>query len=216
MQRFAALGEKLLVWLPSEHGHRPQEEVLAAALAKRGIEVWLPDLLTAHFLSPVASSMLQIPPADVAALITDAAEATGKRIYLLSAGRGAVPLVRGVVTATRAPAGVILLFPNLYRSKPEPGATPEYIDAVSKVRVQVFVVQPGLSPFAWWLQPLSTALQRGGATVKIIKLDGIRNRYYFRPDATALEDAMAQQLPVLLVDLMSQQAAAPNQREQSK
>lgn len=213
VQRFAATGDKLIVWLPSEHGLHPREEMLAAALAKRGVEVWLADMLTAHFLSPVASSMLKIPPADVAALIQDAAVHSHKSVYVLSAGRGAVPLLRGAVVARPAPAGIVLLYPNLYRDKPEPGVVPGYIDAVSSLHLPVFVVQPALSPFAWRLPALASALRQGGASVKVIKLDGIRNRYHFRPDATALEDAMAQQLPVMLSDLLTQSAGTTDKKD---
>lgn len=66
---FPAQGATLLIWLPSESGVVAAEHKTAAALARSGIEVWLPDLHAAYFLPVVPSSLQQIPARDVASLI---------------------------------------------------------------------------------------------------------------------------------------------------
>lgn len=85
---FPAQGATLLIWLPSESGVVAAEHKTAAALARSGIEVWLPDLHAAYFLPVVPSSLQQMPARDVAGVIA-AGQQRGKAVYLASAGNGA-------------------------------------------------------------------------------------------------------------------------------
>jgi len=192
VQVFPARGRELVVWLPSEAGQTSTDEQIAVQLAGTGIEVWLADVINARFLPEVRSSLELIPGADVAKVIA-AAAASGKRVYLLSAARGAVPALRGARVwqlehpRDNALAGAILLWPNLYVATPEPGADAEYLPVVGETRLRLYILQPTLSPWYWRLTRLTAELQSAGSTVQTKVLPGVRDRFYYRSDFAAIE-----------------------------
>jgi len=55
------------------------------------------------------------------------------------------------------------------------------------------VIQPEKSPWRFRLDALKSELERGGARVTLQFLLGVRDRYYFRADATPEEDAESRQ-----------------------
>ena len=190
-----------LLWLPSEHGVQPAERVVARALARRGIEVWLPDLFAAHFLPPLPSSLGQIPLDDVLELLR-AASADGRPLVVLSADQGARLAVQALHHYTQQPRrrlGLILLNPNLYTRTPEPGQPARYWPETEALNLPVFILQAELSPWRWRLAELTERLRRGGSPVYTWLLRGVRDRYYFRPDALPAERAEARRLPQRLL-----------------
>ena len=201
--RHQAIGKGLLLWLPSEYGVLAEEHRIAEELARRGWEVWLPDLYAARFLPTVASSAEVLPGEDVAALI-DAALARSRRVWLVTAGRGAKYTLEGVrlwqthARRQHALAGAVLLYPNLYVGQPEPGTDPEYLPIARDTRLSLRILQGELSPWYWTLDTLKAAFESGGSRVRVQTFSGIRDRFYFRPDATAEEKALAARLPDLI------------------
>lgn len=193
---FPGSGRALLLWLPSEAGVLPAQERIAAALAAGGMEVWLADVLSARFLPALPSSLEQVPAEDVAALIARAAKGK-KRVYLLGDGRAAVPILRGAALAQAqglAPDGAVLLSPNLYVQTPDAGTDARYLPIATQTRLPMVILQPMLSPWRWWIDRLRAALESGGSAVHVESLPGLRDRFYFRPDATARETAAARAL----------------------
>lgn len=216
---FPARGRELIVWLPSEAGLTSTDEQIAAQLARTGIEMWLADVINARLLPQVRSSLEQIPDADVAAVIA-AAAVRGKRVYLLSAARGAVPALRGARAwqlghpRDSALAGAILLWPNLYVATPEPGADAEYLPVVRETRLPIYILQPQLSPWYWRLERLTAELEQAGSTVQTKVLPGVRDRFYFRSefavtDSPAREDGLAREFPGLLREAVIQLNSKP-------
>lgn len=200
---YAAKGDRLILWLPSEAGFQSAQHQTATVLAKRGIEVWLVDLFESRFLPTVASSLDQIPATDVSAVITQAGH-SGKQIFLLTSGRGTLPLLRGAhhwqlthPTDTRL-RGVILLSPKFYLETPNPGEAATLLPVVRHTNLPIFILQPVLSPWYWKLEQTLPALQLSGSDVFVQTLPGVRDRFYFRPDASGPEQAKARQLPRLL------------------
>lgn len=199
-----ARGEHLLLWLPAGFGRQPGEEAIAAAAAARGLEVWRPELLEARFLDPLESSLEQVAASDVAELIEHAHRASGKRVLLLASARAGVLALRGAQAwhvrhpSGRALAGAILLHPNLFLGPPEPGRDAAYDPVVARTRVPVFVLQPELSPWHWRLLATRAELGKAGALVYTRQLPGLRDRFYFRVDATPEEELARAQLPALL------------------
>lgn len=211
---FPARGRELVVWLPSESGQTSTDEQIAAQLAGTGIEVWLADVINARFLPEVRSSLELIPGADVAKVIA-AAAASGKRVYLLSAARGAVPALRGARVwqhehpRENALAGAILLWPNLYVATPEPGADAEYLPVVRETRLRIYILQPQLSPWYWRLARLTAELQRAGSTVQTKVLPGVRDRFYYRSEfaaseGPARENELAREFPGMVREAVTQ------------
>jgi len=203
LSQYAAKGERLYIWLPNETGLQPSEHATAKKLAKQGIEVWLVDLFESRFLPVGSSSLDRIPPSDVSTLLAHAAK-TGKQLYLISSGHGILPLLRGArLWQSQNPnsgalRGVILLSPKFYVETPDPGEAAQLLPIVSRSNLPVFVIQPRLSPWYWKLPHTIPALELGGSDVYLRLLSGVRDRFYFRPDATAEELAMAARLPALL------------------
>ena len=71
---FTADGNKLLLGFPCDEGKSVAEERTAESLAKDGIEVWMPDMLSAYMLPRVKSSIHKIPDEAIAVLIEEALE----------------------------------------------------------------------------------------------------------------------------------------------
>lgn len=199
-----AEGKALLIWLPSEHGPQASEEKLVEMLSKSGLEVWQVDLFEANFLPISFSSMAKIPASQISALINEAHNRTGKAVFVFSAGRGAIPVLRGARhwqqqhPSGSALAGVILQTPKLYVDTPEPGQEGIFMPIVSATNLPVFIMQPALSPWFWKLPHAVAALEQGGSDVFVQRLPDVRARYYFRPDASRFEQQFSQQLPRLI------------------
>ncbi|NIP73547.1 MAG: redoxin domain-containing protein [Gammaproteobacteria bacterium] len=203
LTRYAAPGERALLWLPSESGILEQERHLAARLAGRGVEVWLADLHGAYFLAPVESSIDRVPAGDIAQLIAHVRRETGKRVHLVAAGRGALLALRGARAWQREAhagplGGVVLISPKLFAETPEPGRDGDLVPVVRASDLPIFVLQPAKSPWRWQLDRTAPALAEGGSDVYLRILPDVRDRFYFRPDAVAQEDLMAQRLPGLI------------------
>jgi len=207
IQIYPATGKTLVILQPSEAGTQKKELQLAASLARSGIEVWLIDLLEARFLPTTQSSMDRIPATDIKKLINFAYKKTNKRIVLLTTDRGAIPYLRGVAAwqASRQYhknilAGLILFHPKLFVETPDPGEAAELMPIVSASNQTIYIMQPRLSPW-WWKRDVTLpALRKSGSDVYFQALPNVRDRFYFRPDATDTENAMAAQLPALTLN----------------
>jgi thiol-disulfide isomerase/thioredoxin len=200
---YAASGDTLLLWLPSAIPGATAEAALADKLRALGVEVWRADVLEARFLPALESSLEQVPDSDIAGLI-DAARATGKRVSVLASARAGLLALRGAQAWQDAHPGaagldgVILLHPNLYLGPPDPGREAEFHPIVARTQLPVHVIQPEKSPWRFRLDALKAALERSGARVTLQFLPGVRDRFYFRADATPEEDAATARLPAQL------------------
>jgi len=205
VEAHAAPGKSLVLWLPSGFGKFTGEMQVAERLAALGVEVWQADLLEARFLPPLESSLDKIPDSDVAELI-DAAAKTGKRVYLLATARGGIVGLRGAQAwqkrnpKSNALGGALLLHPNLFLGPPEPGKEAEYHPAAAQTRLPVYILQPEQSPWRWRLEATQAELEKGGSKVFTRVLTDVRDRFYFRPDATEIEIDVAQRLAEMLRD----------------
>jgi len=203
VQTFNASGDSLYIWLPSEAGFLPNEYQSARTLQQRGISVWFANTLEARFLPTAPSSLLKIPDSDVQALIDYALQNTSKTIYLVAQGRGVISVLRGVARWQQTSAntrfgGSILISPQLFVATPDPGVAANLMPIVSSTNQALFIIQPALSPW-WWKQPITIPeLRKAGSDVYHQTLSGVRDRFYYRPDATAQEQATAQLLPDVL------------------
>ena len=195
-------GKKLFIWLPSEAGPQLSEKKAAEHLANKGIEVWRINLLEDYFLPVVASSMERIPNTAISDLIQHAINQTHKQVYLVTTGRGAIPLLRGArhwqsQSTQTGLAGVILMSPKFYIETPDPGLEGKLMPVVSTTNLPIFILQPNKSPWFWKLDTTVPALQQGGSDVYVRRLNNVRDRFNFRPDATDYEKQLSKKLPLL-------------------
>ena len=200
---YPAKGSMLYLWLPPEGGFQPAHSHIAKALNSLGIEVWLVDLFEARFLPPVASSLEQIPATDVSILL-GRAQQTGKQLILVSSGRGTFPLLRGIHYWQQSHpdleplTGVILLSPQFYLETPDPGEAAQLHPIVSHTNLPIFILQPKLSPWFWKLEQTVPVLQQAGSDVYVRTLPEVRDRFYYRPDASLKEQNLTDNLSQLL------------------
>lgn len=202
---YPAKGNTLLLWLPSESGIVAADHKAAEVIARSGVEVWLPDLHAAYFLPIVPSSLQQIPVADVAHVIALARQRS-KQVYLMSGGSGAALALQGAALQTKnsnSLRGAVLLSPNLFTGTPQPGEEAKYLPIASRTRLPIFILQPDYSPWRWRVEELQSRLQRGGSTVRTKSLPGIRDRFYYREDASPTERAWSARMPELVLNALN-------------
>lgn len=191
-----------VLWVPSEHGVLPQERRLAERLADKGLTVTLPNLFESFFLPATTSSLERIPPSVIAEEI-QRLKAQGLPLIVISANQGAALAVKALVEAMQTPQSdiaVVLLNPNLYVETPQAGQKAHYWPSVSRLDAPVYVIQAELSPWRWHLPELQETLGASGSDVFLRLMPEVRDRYYFRPDALAVESAQAK---TLLQDVLS-------------
>lgn len=197
-------GDRIFLWIPGEHGVLPAHHVLAAALSERGIESWIADTYTAYFLAVGPSGLNEIPPRTIAELIEAAAQ-TRKTVYLVSHDQGAALGLRAVRRwqadhpGSTSLGGAILISPYLLEGTPEVGQEARYRSIAAATNLPIYIVQPVRSPLYWRLTELVSELERGGSSVFSQTLEGVRDRYFFRPDSQSEEDRLAERLPGILV-----------------
>lgn len=203
---YPANGDKLVLWFYSEAGPQPSDITLAKNLAARGYETWLIELFSSYFLPVSLSSMDKIPAEDISELITRAASQTSKSVIPVATGRAAIPLLRASrhsqLNASAAPDfnGLILISPKFYFETPDPGLEGELMPIVTHSNSLIFIMQPDKSPWYWKLDKTIPALESGGSDVFFQIIPGVRDRFYFRPDADHYEKQQAEKLADYLVN----------------
>jgi len=201
---YKANGNTLFLWLYSEAGPQKSEHDIAQQLAKQNIEVWRVDLFSAHFLPIASSSMDRIPETDIEQLIDYAHKQTAKKIIPVTTGRGVLPVLKGAQLwqakhpDSTALAGVILMSPKFFIETPDPGVEGKLLPIVKQTNLPLFILQPKKSPWYWKLDQTITALEHSGSDVFVKRIKGVRDRYYFRPDATVYEKQKTKKLPATL------------------
>ena len=197
--------ERLLLGFACDQGTGQAEMNTASILSGSSMEIWMPDLLSAHFLPKVQSSLDEIPAEDVVVLVDAAIASSDKKVYLISSGMGSKLLLRGLAQWERenpgrldALSGVILLYPRLNAAPPEPGKEPVYIDAVGKTRTPILVLEGSKTPNSWALSHLRPKLEAGGSPESTSLIPGVRGFFYERDTQTLPEDIVSSQLAGLV------------------
>lgn len=198
---FSATGDTLLLGFPLDEGKSVIEEHTAASLAEDGIEVWMPDLLSAYMLPNVRSSLTDIPVEAILKLI-DEGIATGKKVYLIASGPNTELILRGAsqweaIHKSSLP-GAIMLFPRLFKHSPDPGVAPEYIDSVGTTRLPLMLLEGERTPNQWGINKLVHALQKNGSPVYAKLIPSIRGKFFTRKDPNRSEAVVASQLAGLI------------------
>lgn len=203
IRRFQATGNELLLGFACDEGASINEEATAIKLSRDGLEVWMPDLLSAFFLPKLPSSIAEIPADATADIVLDAAKSTGKSVYLIAGGVETALVLRTIAELERRDSsdvivGAILLFPRLLRGEPQPGHEPEYVDAVGGTRSPLLVIEGERTPNRWGLPHLQAALSAGGSPVQTLVVPEIRGFFYSREDSNPSEETVTTQMHGLI------------------
>jgi hypothetical protein len=198
---FPAGGDHLLLGFACDQGTGLSEEHTAALLAEDGVEVWMPDMLTAYMVPNLPSSIREVPGPDVVTLIEKAHQQTGKKVYLIAAGTCAAIALNGAEAWEKAHGkgddilgGMILLFPRLNAGTPEPGEPPVFVDAVGKTAVPIYILEGERTPNRWAMGLLAKRLSAGGSQVFTSVIPDVRGYFYNRQDANMPEEVVSAQL----------------------
>jgi len=200
IQSYKAKGDSVFLWFPSESGLLDQEKKLARKLTKSNIETWQADMLGAYFLPALGSSVDSVNSADSAELIEQVRLKSKKAIILVGSGRGAAMAIKAARTwqlkygQSAKLAGAILISPKLFVETPDPGKEGQLLSVVDKTNLPIVIIQPENSPWRWKMGTIIPALEKSGSHVYAWFLKNVRDRFYYRPDATIAEDLMSQRL----------------------
>ena len=200
---FSATGDKLLIGFACDQGSSVAEEKTSQSLAKDGIEVWMPDMLSAYMLPSVRSSLSEIPTDGLIKIIEEAKK-TKKKIYLVASGPDTELILRAVADWEEKHAneellgGAILMFPRLNKTKPEPGKAPIYQDAVGKTKLPLIVLEGERTPNRWGVGHLTNSLKKGGSTVYAKLIPDVRGYFFKRNDPNVPEDLVTSQMSGLV------------------
>jgi len=194
----------VVLWLTGQYGRIEVEHRAAAHLSGSGMEVWLTDWLAPYFLPQAAGSLAQVPDTDLAEWLEYMRQRhAGRSLVLVASGHATtLPLRAAAAWRVRygmpAPvAGAVLLWPLLYQD-PEPGEDPEYDPVVSQTRLDLAILVPMSSAGYWWRGAMQAAFETAGSRVRVTVLPGLRDRFYHRGDANALEQAEGARLGEIL------------------
>jgi hypothetical protein len=199
---FAAKGDKLLIGFACDQGSSKAEEKTSKALAKDGIEVWMPDMLSAFMLPKVRSSLSDIPTDGLIKIIQEA-QKTNKKIYLVASGPDTELILRAAqqwesTHENKQLGGAILMFPRLNKTKPEPGQAPNYQEVVGKTKLPLMVLEGERTPNRWGIQHLTQSLKKGGSTVYAKLIPDVRGYFFKRNDPNVPEDLVTSQMSGLI------------------
>jgi peroxiredoxin len=207
---YPAEGSRLIVWLPSEFGITPRRQALAEALARRGIEVWSPDLHSAWFLPVGRYSLNDVDPRAVSAVFAEAIAQTGKQVFLMAEGRTVALTLASVrewqlrSDDTAALGGLLAFSPRLFVRTPQGGEVAEYLPIAGASNLPIYLLQPEDSSGFWRVGDDTERLGEGGASVFLHRLPGVSDGFHARREFTEAEAAMTRRLPELLAQAMDQ------------
>ncbi len=199
---FSAKGDKLLIGFACDQGASKAEEKTSQALAKDGVEVWMPDMLSAYMLPKVRSSLKDIPTNGLIKIIKEA-QKTNKKVYLVASGPDTELILRVAqnwedLHKGKTLGGAILMFPRLNKTKPEPGQPPNYQDVVGKTKLPLMVLEGERTPNRWGIQHLTQSLKQGGSTVYAKLIPDVRGYFFKRNDPNVPEDLVTSQMSGLI------------------
>lgn len=206
IRRFGSDSAQALIWFACNQGEDSIEFATARKLIAQGYQIYFPDMLSAHFLSPLPSNVARVPAHEVAAVIRYILDTTSAaEIYLVAGARAAVPVIRGLAdTGLQQPSsklkGALLITPRINKKTPQPGSEPVYIDETGLSTHPVMVLEGERTPNRRGLPHLAAALAKSGSPVETDLIAGVRGYFYMRDDQTRAEIEMTRRLDALIHD----------------
>jgi len=208
--QYSSKGDKLLLIVPSSHGITSGLTSLSKKLSEQGVEVWLADPFSTWFLPEGRSSMAKIPTLAYAELINKAyqhANVTGKKLYLFAFDDGTQRLLEATRQwqlhhSDKILEGAILVSPNVYQKTPEAGKSGAFLPIVKATNLPIFLFSAEKSTLSLRLKNTLATLKNGGSDVFAKVQHGVRNRFFFRPDASKEEKKLTEKFPNLIIQAM--------------
>lgn len=204
-----------LLWIPGETPYGEARTSLAVGLAGAGFDVWYADLFSARFLPPGASSLNSLEPDLVSRLIDHVARVSGKPVMLFSNDHGAGLTLRAAAdyrahaATPGALLGALLISPSLLVRTPAAGHDPDYQPIIDQPNVPLYLIVPRLSVGYLRAGAMQARLAEAGTAAYTQTIGNARDRFFFRPDSSAVEHAAAKNLPAMLARAAALLQATP-------
>lgn len=200
ISKFGNGGDRIL-WIPTEYGIQQRHEDLLSALAALRHEVWLSELHESYFVPGGRKSYTEIPVDDLSRLIEKSLPDDGRKLFIVSTGRGATLALLALnhwqkkSADSEKFAGLIMIHPNVQADTPNPGSSIRYLPVVDTTQLPIFIIQPKKSEKYWYLNSLTTRLTESGSQVFTQVIDQVSDGFHVRPDASEYEKQAARKLP---------------------
>lgn len=195
------------VWFPSERGVQEGMRQVARSLAQQGQSVWIIDPFAAFMVPASEQELAKLAVAPFVQLLSQLQQQTTQPMILLSHDRGSgfvLSLAHAWQTAYPQSTdlrAVVLITPNIFVRTPDPGEEGIFLPIAHATNLPVVLLQPSQSPTAMRLSAIVQALQQGGSEVYQYLLADVRDRFFFRPDATDVEQQQRLKLATLLMQI---------------
>lgn len=217
------------IWLHSQYDElaRDERQVLKN-LHQAGLELWASDILNSLFLTRSSTSIRSLDGRAIATILQAAEEASkkdGKGIIILASDRMAGLALKGVhqwqaqhLGQQTNFKGSVLLFPNLYASRPLAGEEPNWESVVSVNQAPVMILQPEQGVHRWYAAMLSEELAQQGSAVYSWVLPGVKDYFIspFEEKSTKMEQQITSKLPGIIslsAERLSEHAALQHPKE---
>lgn len=193
-----------IIWFTCNQGEESAEYVASLELLKMNYQVYFPDILSAHFMSPTASNISKISQEEAARVVLDIVKkGSAKEYFLLGGARAAVPVLKAladdrVKNLKDLLKGALLLTPRVNKVTPEPGELPIFIDELGQSTLALNVLEGERTPNRWGLPYLKSQLEQAGSSVSTGLIKGVRGFFYLRAEQTESEVKMTQKLPLII------------------
>lgn len=195
-----------VIWFACTQGDETSEYVAARHMAAEGFQVFFPDMLSAHFLSPTPSNIASVPTDEiqqVVSYIIDHSDA--QKVYLVGGARAAIPVINALAhpsikSQNDKLKGALLITPRITRKNPQPGEEPEYIHAAGQSVHPIRVLEGERTPNRWSLNYLTQVLSTSGSAVSSELIKGVRGFFYLRSEQTPVEKNLTDNLHTLVVN----------------
>ncbi|MCB1799549.1 MAG: redoxin domain-containing protein [Gammaproteobacteria bacterium] len=186
VQRFAADGRDLLIWVPSEYGIREGNTPFARTIQQAGIDYWLVDLHESYMATTGRDAYAAFEPAHVKELIDHAVQQGWQRIFLGGESRGAALAMQAArLWQTENPGkpaliGMLFYHPNLIEGYTGIGEEARFRKIARETNLPVYIFQPQFNTKYLHSRALAEQLQTGGSAVYLHFLQGVRGGFHVR------------------------------------
>ena len=193
-----------IIWFACNQGDETAEFKTARKLISKGYQVYFPDMLSAHFLSPTPSNIAQVPTDEISKVIQHIMRETdSSQIYLIGGARAAVPVLKGlsdikIKSEDKRLKGALLITPRINTKTPEPGAEPVYITEAGLSTHPLLILEGERTPNRWGLPHLIETLSKSGSKVQSDLIKGVRGFFYLRSEKTPEEIEMTNKLDQII------------------
>mgnify|MGYP001814320525 CR=1 FL=1 len=194
VDRFAASGKYLMLWLAPEYGFRSSHRSLARMLSEQGIEVWQSNIVESLFLPQGTASLKELDGKYVADVIEYAHKTTGKKIVVAGDSYASLSALTGAREwqqrqhADSYFIGAVLFSPYTFAYIPPLGFEPEYMPIVNATNIPLMIYQAQGSATIGQFELLLEKLRQHDNPVYTKFVPTVMSLFYQEPPTAAMQN----------------------------